>query len=237
MAKSLESVLSTLKGVEGGEELSKDVEGLVLHERNFGKSQVEQLRSKNSELLSALKSVGFEEGSEIEGFSKALKEKIELANKSREQLSAGEQQVLQLQRQMDEINSKLSKETELRTKAENDRKLSTINSSLMNKLTKRIKAPDVHAKNIITDGLVDLSDDGKTVIWKDGEAVVDLDKGLESYFDRYKDTLINEQKPGGNGSGSKGSDSSAKVMKRSAFENLSHSERRQHVLDGGTIVD
>lgn len=236
MSKTLEDVKAILKKDADGDELYEAVSTAILHERNMGKGLVKDVQIKFDNVLGQLKTIGFDPAnSDVETFTRNVKEKIEKIPAVEKKSKESDTELSELRRLTDALQKDLVKEKEIRTQKETKLKTQTLQSILTPKLAGKIYSADVRVKDLIREGTVELSDDDK-VMFKVGNELVDLDKGLITYFETNKAELINTQKPGPGGGPSKGT-APTKILTRTEFDALTPTDAMKFIKEGGKAID
>lgn len=224
---ALEDVKAALVKLENGQELYNVVADSIASAQNDRKSEVQTLKSQTEVFSSVLKELGFEVGkTNPQEFVSSVKAKLSTGEQTMQKLTSEQQRIEELSKGLSEFRSKY--ET-----AESNRKSQLAKELLSKAMTGRIYGSTAYANELIRNGEVVLSDDEKSLVWKNAES---FDKGLSYFFDSHKSDLINSQN-GGSGAGDRSSGANAKTMSRAEFDKLDPEARKTFLLkDGGEIV-
>ena len=235
--KTIEDVKSALTKLDDGQDLYEVVSNAILQERNKGKGLVTEVQRKVDAYLGGLKTLGFDpQTGDLDGFTGEIKGRLENGKDAGKKLTDTEKRLLEMEKTISSLGNKYSESEEKARKYKQSRDNAVIKDALLSKLKGKIYSAEIHAKDIIREGLAVLDEDGQTVLWKNGDDNTDLSKGLQTYMDSHKDDIVNAQKGGGGGSASSG-EPSGKLMNRSAFMQLSPSERVVFTKEGGKLND
>jgi hypothetical protein len=226
MAKTLDEVRAAILALPDGADLWETISTVKL-EAETHKKGFNSANSFRDKLTQSLKQFGYN-GEDPAVFLETVKKKIDMTDKSEEKLTASEQRFVKLEKELSEMRDKSNR-------LETEKKHLVIREALMGKMKGKINAPDLRAKVLIQDGLVDVDSNG-SIVWKNGQESIDLEKGLVTYYDQNKIDLINSQ-TGGAGSSGSGSASSVKQISRKDFDALPPEQRKDFLLkDKGEIV-
>ena len=228
--KTLDDVKAFLEGQENGIEMYEAISNAILHERSTGKGIAADEKRKVESMQKALKKLGFSpDEHELDSFIDELSKETETGRKSKSKLTDSERRLLELEKKFD---AEVHRRMELETK----NKHSTIKSKLLKEFSDKMYSAEDKAKILIMENRVDLAEDGKSVIWRDGDSTIDFETGLSSYYNENKSDMKNSQKGGANGS-SGDSSSGGKIMPFTAFDKLGWTERSSFLKDGGKITE
>jgi uncharacterized protein (UPF0335 family) len=99
------------------------------------------------------------------------------------------------------------------------------------------KATNLIVKSAISDGQIEVDDDGNAVLNIDGQQIdlQDKDKFVATMRKSYQDLLFTEQK-GGSNSRSTYTSNNAKMISLSDFETLSQAEKRKYMTEVGKFI-
>lgn len=230
MPKTLDDVKTFLEGQDGGIDYYEAVNAAILHERNTGKGLVSDVTRKLERYQNALKKAGWTDEQDLGEWTGKITESLQKGERSGKKLSDTE-------KRLGDLESTLAGEVKRRTELETKNKNNTIKDVLVKSFTsKDLINADLHSRMLIQENFVNLADDGKTVTWRDGDNQIDYDTGLNKYLERNRDSIMNRQRTGANGSSSNQT-SSAKTMNRSAFDRLPMTERNTFLKEGGKLTD
>lgn len=239
---TLEDVKTVLTKAENGSQLYEVVSALA-NEAQTHKTGLSTLHSTHNKMLNELKTLGYQ-GGELSSFVGELKtnlEKVkeleEKASNSNKNLTAEQQRFKSLEDTVESLKRTAKENQERADKAAGQLKNRTIKDAILPKIKERMFGAELRAERLINEGVVVLSDDGK-IVFKKGDIVLDVEKGLEEY---YKDPvnsedLRNNQNPGSGGNGSNGSRMNGKTMARATFEGLTPTAQQAFLADGGRPV-
>lgn len=239
---TLEDVKAVLTKEKNGNELFEVVSALA-SEATTHKTGLSTLHSTHNKVLNELKALGYT-GGELSNFVNEVKTKLESAQAAQNQLgetgrklTEEQKRFLDLETKLSEITGKLSATEQSAQKAALALKQKTIKEAVLPKLKDRIFGADLRAEKLIADGLFTTDENG-SIIFKKGDTVFDVDKGIEEYLKdpANADDLKNTQRPGMNGGAGMNGNSGAKVLARSAFEGLNPNAQHAFIKDGGRVV-
>lgn len=189
-----------LEALENGAELLEFHTAAVQQEKEFGKAKYAEKDKEAVNLRkfkALIKNLGWDGESDPEEFVTGLNET--LTNRQSEgntQLTELTQQFKKLQKDFEKTQGELATEREQRAELQKQNKLKTIENTLAPKLSEQFYGHNFMIKALIADGQVDLDEKGQ-VIFKNGESVMEFDKGLKWLEETHADARKNTQKPGG----------------------------------------
>jgi hypothetical protein len=229
MPKSFEQVLDSLD-----DESKAAITAQIDSERTKG---VESTRKKSAEvqkhltelnrLRDLLKSVEIDTDSDIEA---QIKDRF--VKKGQEGESEWKKENAKLQKQIKEVSDKLV--------AADKQKSDLMRSSVITKVASALKdkayAHEDIALRLYSEGRVTIGSDGSTIIYKDGDNEIDLEKGMGDYLKSRPEIAINSQKPG-SGSPPPSSGPNKKTIARDTFFTMEPQEQAQWFKDGNKVTD
>jgi predicted RNase H-like nuclease (RuvC/YqgF family) len=228
MSKSLEEVLKVLdddsreavvnaieaekqRGIDGSRKKGDEVK------KHIG--ELNRLRDKIRELE-------IDPDSDIDEQIESLKSKIKGGGGQAEwQRESGK-----MQRQLKELTDKLAQKEQ--------REAELVKSSALSKAAGYLKGK-AHAHEEVSfrlfhEGKIGVGRDGSSIVWKDGDEELDLDKGISAYLKNRPDIVINGQKGGGGSDG--GGSTADKSMAQADWEKMEPKARANYIKDGGKII-
>jgi len=208
MPKTLDEAKKALLGLEGGNDFWEAIStwnlGSVKDEKDTGIRISKEYKGRLESVNKVLTDLGFNP-SDIESFGKSLKDKLEKGKTATDNLSTSDERMQSMETKFSSLETKLTESEGKASKFENSLKHSTIKEALLKALSPSMYSADIHANNIISNGLAVLSDDNKTVMFKDGESTIDFEAGIQKYKDANKESIKDTQRGGSETSPSKGS--------------------------------
>lgn len=189
-----------IEALENGAELLEFHTAAVAQEKEFGKTKYAE---KDKEAVglrkykALIKNLGWDGESDPEEFVTTVQANLE--NRQTEgnaQMVEVTKQLKKLQKDFETSQTELQAEREQKTALQQQNKLKTIENTLAPKLSESFYGHNFMIKALIADGQVDLDEKGQ-VIFKNGESVMEFDKGLKWLEETHSDARKNTQKPGG----------------------------------------
>jgi hypothetical protein len=229
MPKTLDDVKAVLTKVEGGDELFEVVNAIALKAASTEKG-FNSLQSNYDKILAAAKGIGFD-GGDFSSFAGSLKEQLAKASEADSKLTAEQRRLKEIESQLGNVSKLLTEQTAKAASLETERKNALLQDALLAKFRGKIYNAELHAKDLVRDGIVSIGEDGKTINFNGAD---DLDKGVLQYFEKNKDSLISEQRAGAGGGASKNT-LGAKQIQRADFERMTPDAQYKFITDGGKV--
>jgi len=234
--KTLDDVKALLMKDADGTELYEVVSNAIHQERERGKGLVKAVQQKLEVVDSVLKELGFNPvTNDLSTFQTDLKGKLANGEKNGKELTGKDARLQNLETSLTNLTNQLTTSNEKATKFEKSYKHGILKEALNSKLGGKIFSADIHAKDIIREGSVVLEEDNKTVKWKDGDELKDLDVGIKAYLDSHPDDVINDQRPGPGGKPG-GKPKAGKTMSKGEFNSLRPDARMEIIKKGEVQV-
>jgi DNA repair exonuclease SbcCD ATPase subunit len=222
---------------EIGEEKAAIINAAIEAEKNRGieasrkkGEDVKKFMTVSNKLKDSLRALNIDPDGNLEEQISEARTRIEKLSKESE---GGNDQVKSLQKQMADILKKL--EASEKEKETVNRKLTTtkLSESLSKAFGDSIYGVDLAVKDLITSGVVKLSD-GDKVVFLDGDNEIDLDEGVNSFKKKRPDLVKNTQKSGGGSSPQQGK--GVKVISQSEYDSMNVAQRAAFFASGGSIT-
>jgi hypothetical protein len=194
---SLEEIKGKLESAKLGD-LYGDVVEHIEKEKKTGIDAASELRQEAAKLrkhkialekLSPL--LGIISPDEVEGKLAEIEEKLKSAGKAK----GSETELAKLTGKLDEFSRKFD---ELGAKEKRTR-MTALKARLTADLKDKVHAADFVVDSLINSNAVDFAEDGDSIVWRDGETVMDYKSGTEKFLSERKEILKNTQS-GGSGS-------------------------------------
>lgn len=189
-----------LESLENGAELLEFHAAAVAQEKEYGKSKYSEKDKEAANLRkykSYIKDLGWDGESDPEDFVVSIKTSLEgRQEEGNVQLSEVTKQLAKLQKDFEKAQGELQIEREQRASLQQQNKIKTIESTLAPKLSEQFYGHNFMIKALMADGQVDLNEEGQ-VIFKNGDSVMDLEKGIKWLGETHADARKNTQKAGG----------------------------------------
>jgi hypothetical protein len=143
----------------------------------------------------ALEEVGYDGTVELPAFIEGLKKaKEEIKDKPAKSELERKLAVLETSFKAISDENKAAKERELALQKE--RKTTILKERLMKDLGDKLAGGEAHVKTLIYEGVVDLEDDGKTIVFKAGDIPSPYEDGVKKYLKAHEADLKDRQLPG-----------------------------------------
>jgi hypothetical protein len=213
--------------VKPSEILSKIEEAFDARENEFAKNkskvnaEAQALRKHKIALERLAKEHGVEKLDDPDDFVNEIQGKLK---GSTEKNSTIEQQLKLIQKKLEDADNAAKAAT---AKARD----AGVKAKAQADFAKHLHASGLHLNQAIANGLT-LADDGETLIWKDGDDVVDYQKGLAKYIAEHKDDARNLQQPGaGSTKGKRVSSKNNDTLTQAEFDSMSGIEKAKYAKE------
>ena len=223
----LKDVKRTLEGLDNGSELISVIDNTINSlsakveaEKRKGIEATNKRNKENEGLRkykTAVKTLGYDSeelelddfvsnvSSDLSNFKKVSKDGGGLDFTATPQYKELNKQLRQLTKNSEKMTAELEAEKERAKQLKIRNQNSTIKSTLLKTLNDKMIGVDLVADNLINSGKVKLDEDEKTIVFADGESVIDFDDGIKNLLEERKDLLKNQQHAGGGSAGDGGS--------------------------------
>jgi hypothetical protein len=179
-------------------------------EEAFDKSEAEFAKNKsrvNAEAQALRKhKIALERLARENGVDK-VDDPEEFVNEFSIKLKGTKEKETSVEQQLKLIQKKLEDAEKKTQQAESEKRVASVKAKAQAEFSKFLYAPSLHLNQAIDGGLT-IADDGESLIWKDGEDILDFSEGLKRYVSKHKDDAKNTQQPGASSTkGKRGSSS------------------------------
>lgn len=238
---NLEDVKAALTNSEifkgdNGKELFEAVSNAVLNAKNDRKNHVAQLEKDIKVYKEAVSKLGYDGTGEISSFADETAKALEAGRANADKITGDQGRIATLEKTLKTLTDKHAEAEKKAADLQEKQSASVVRNAVFSKLNGKIFSAELRADTIARDKLAVIGEDGKSVMFADGDNLIDLETGIQKYLEANKEDLKNSQRPGAGGQPSTGG-GSGKVMARSAFSQLSPQDQAAHVNAGGTLTD
>jgi len=200
-------------------------------EAEFEKSEqgfISDRRKLNAESQALRKhKIAFEKIARESGIDK-VEDPDEVANQLLVKFKGTTEKSTSVEQQLQLIKQQLEKQTNETIAAKKREISASVKAKASADFAKFLFSPNLHLERAIDKEGLTIAEDGETLIWKDGEEVVDYQKGLANYITRNKDGARNIQQPGAGSTGKKkvnGSSKQESTLTQAEFDAMEPIER------------
>ena len=245
MAKTLNDVKAAIANHQDSKELIELLTslGIKAEEADSAKQGVVSMQTNHDRLIGELKAIGYAGGpatpflTEVKGKLDKAKDLEAKAAEAASKLTGNDAKINMLETTIKTLTDTVTAEKAAREQSAAALRNRQLKDYIVPRLKDRVYGHDLRAEKLIESGRVVMNAIGQ-IVFKDGEQMIDLDKGIETYLQspENKDDLKNTAAPGA-GTGGQGGNSSGKKMAKVDFDKLEPAQRSDFLLkEHGEIV-
>ena len=204
---SIEAIRNFLKeNAKGNQELSEthideyiaaETEKVKAEEKRIFQAEASKIRKdidKFKPYKAALEEVGFDGTVEISEFIESLKKVKDNGSAVKTDL---EKKLDMVNRQVLALTEENKKATEKTIALERERKTGQLKEKLMKDIGEKLLGGEAHVKALLYENAVDFDEDGRSIVFKNGDALEAYDTGVKKYIEAHKADMKDLQKGGG----------------------------------------
>ena len=153
----------------------------------------------------------------------------EFVNEIQAQLKGSKEKETSVEQQLKLIQKKLEDSEKKAQTAESEKRVASVKAKAQAEFSKFLYAPNLHLNQAIAAGLT-MAEDGESLIWKEGDDILEFGEGLKRYVNKHKDDAKNTQVPGASSTkGKRGSSSKAEsTLTQAEFDAMTPIERGRY---------